>query len=108
MTIFKLLIFRCSKETNSSCNEDDSKLDTEFFNQFYFEVHHVSYQLDFTKYGQSPTKVTDTTERFLQLSTSTIKSYHFHLRKNTIETSDSFIQIGFTNEYTYYDIGRRT
>ena len=40
-----------------------------------------------------------------QLTTNKTTSYRFGVRKNTVETEDSLIQLGQVNEYKFYEIG---
>ena len=56
-----------------------------------YETHFVSEKLDFTKYGQRPTKLSDQTLGYLQFSMHESKYDVFSIKKNNIETEDAFV-----------------
>ena len=54
-------------------------------------MYAVSEQLDFTKYGEAPVKVKINYIGLFQLSSSKTLWNRFKVRRNNIETEDSFI-----------------
>ena len=61
--------------------------------------------IDFSKYDEKPTKTILTQKKLYQLNMQKTYIQNFSIRKNEIETVDTYFQLGFQkNEYEFYDI----
>ncbi len=65
----------------------------------------MSEKIDFQKYDSKPTKINNELVDFFQLSHKKLLINTTFIKKNSIETDDSFFSIGLTKEYEFYDFG---
>ena len=61
--------------------------------------------IDFTKYGEEPSMDVDTTVATTLIDVNRLNRILIPARENTIETEEAYLQLGQSDEYTFFDIG---
>ena len=69
-----------------------------------FELHVIQEEFDPSIIGKKPTRVVKKKIKRYQMDRSKTLNMEISIRKNEISVSDSFVSLGASEDYTYYEI----